>query len=609
MDDRREEFRDFRAFLWFCLGFLGFQPTDTQVDISNELQNAQGNLVIQAQRGVGKSWVLSIYVLWRLYWDPTINVLIVSATEAKALEHSQMILRLMAECEEFQWMHPSNRVPPPGAVDFELRNSKQKFDVADAPISQAPSVRAAGITGQITGSRASLIVADDIETHDNAYTLDMRNKLREQVKEFDHIAKPEGCLIVFLGTPQCEDTLYATLPDRGYRTLIWPAQYPTQATIAHYGDKLAPSLRKLLEKNPKLGEPVALGPFEPDGGKATDRRFPEDVLLKKRLASGANAYRMQYLLNPAAANAEKFPLRLRDLIVFDAPTDMAPPVVIHTHDQTRRAVHLPMPGFRDDALFGEYKTQGDFVPYEDSILYVDPSGRGADETGYVVLKRLNGYLFLLKQGGFRDGYGPDTLRGLVKLARDYAVKRIVTEDNFGDGMFRALLTPVLRDSGYRCGLDSHKVGNRLHKTKRIVEALEPVVSSHKLVVHSRCFLDDMEVPAGLSNEQAVQYRLWWQYSRCTREKDCLPHDDRLDALASAVEVFQAGLSVSSDANAALVSKRAKDAEIKRMCREEGVQYFERGFLSGILGMTAPPTALPRDHKSRSGRHLSYSPPL
>ena len=611
VDNRREEFKDFRAFLWYCLDFLGgFRPTDTQVDIANELQRNHPKLVIHAQRGVGKSWVLAIYVLWRLYWDPTINVLIVSASEGKALEHTTMILRMMAECEEFQHMHPSRRVVQDEFEADALRKSVKKFDVADAPISQAPSVRAAGITGQITGSRASLIVADDIETKDNAYTREMREKLKKQVEEFVHIAKPEGCEIIFLGTPQCEETIYATLPDNGYRVMIWPAQYPLAEQMSQYGDKLAPSLRKMLAANPKLQEPVHLGPFEPDGGKATDRRFPEQVLLNKRIGSGRSGYRLQYMLNPTAANAEKFPLRLRDLIVFDAPDDMAPPTLIHSTSQ-ERTVQLPNPGFRSDALFECLRTQGDFVPYEDGILYVDPSGRGADETAYVVLKRLNGYLFLLKAGGFSDGYGPETLRKLADLARRYKVKRVITEDNFGDGMFRTLLLPVLQEVAPGIGIEGVKVSAKSgHKMQRVVESLEPVVSAHRLVVHSDVFREDAEPVPGRTPEEAVQYRLWWQFTRATKERDCIPHDDRVDALAGAVAVFQTALSVRQDVNSDKLLRRAKDAEVAAACREAGMTEYRRTWGSEFLGMAKIDHGpMPEARKDRRRRRLSVVFPI
>tara|TARA_B110000037_G_C16776395_1_gene365482 strand:- start:303 stop:464 length:162 start_codon:yes stop_codon:yes gene_type:complete len=52
-----------------------------------------------------------------------------------------------------------------------------------------------GISGQLAGSRADVIVADDIEVPNNSMTQGMRDKLSEAVKKFDAILKPDGRII------------------------------------------------------------------------------------------------------------------------------------------------------------------------------------------------------------------------------------------------------------------------------------------------------------------------------------------------------------------------------------------------------------------------------
>lgn len=599
-----EALRSFPVFLWHCLKVLGKTPTDTQTDIAHELETDIPNLMIQAQRGVGKSWVLSFYILYRLYWNPSINILVVSFSQSKALEHTTMILRLMAEQPEFQWLHPSRRVDQPDNPDFELRKSKDKFDVALAPVSQAPSVKAVGITGMITGSRAHLILADDIETSENSETLTMREKLKKAVEEFTDIASPEGCQIIFLGTPQCEDTMYASLPDRGYVVKVWPAQYPLKEHLPLYGNYLAKTYRDRIAADPSLCDPVSLGGLDPDGGQPTDRRFPAEVLLRKRIGHGRSGYRLQYMLNPTASNADKFPLRLRDLIVFDAPDMQAPPELIYSSALEQTDADLPNVGFRNDRLQRPFKTQGDFIPYQDSLLYIDPSGRGADETAYCVVKRLNGFVFLLKQGGFRDGYGEKTLQALANIARDFQVKRVVTEDDFGDGMFRTLMWPVLART-YNCGIEGVKVARGRHKAQRIVETLEPVTSSHRLVVHPRCFVDDMENINGVPPEQQIQYRLWWQYTRVTKERDCIPHDDRLDALAGAIANFQDGLQVDTAKNSAAAVKAASIQKFREIAKEYGMTEVRNSFLSPFLGPQKAPEPPNPVKTARGGRYRSF----
>ena len=89
---------------------------------------------------------------------------------------------------------------------------------------QAPSVRSVGITGQMTGGRATIIVADDVEIPSNSLTQVRRERLAEAVKEFDAVLVPGG-EVTYLGTPQTEMSLYNQLPQRGYDIRIWPSRY------------------------------------------------------------------------------------------------------------------------------------------------------------------------------------------------------------------------------------------------------------------------------------------------------------------------------------------------------------------------------------------------
>lgn len=603
---------DFRKFMWFCFKHLGKTPTDTQYDIANELQGGYSQLVIQALRGAGKSWVLCFYALWRGYCNPLINILIVSASQTKALEHTHMMLRMMAEVPELQWMHPGNRQRSlSDEFRQDNRTARTGFDFGCAPISQAPSVKAVGITGQITGSRADLIIADDIETSENAQTVDMRAKLAEAVKEFANIGKPEGYEVVFLGTPQTEDSIYQQLPKRGYVFRIWPAQYPLLKDLPFYGDRLAPLLRKRIEANPKLCDPQSLG-GDPDGGAPTDRRFGTEELMKKWRELGTTSYRLQFMLNTASADADQRPLKLRDLIVCDVPNDLAPPVPIHTTSPEFADKQLPNQGYRGDSLQRAMRTQGEFIAFQEKLMYIDPSGRGTDETAFVVIGRLNGFLWLLKHGGTRQGYTPETLKMLAGVAKEYKVNRVVTEDNFGDGMFRTLFQPVLFET-YKCGLEGHKVPNTVHKAKRIADALEPVVSSHRLVVHPRCFEEDMQEQPGVKPEEAHVYRLWYQFTRVTREKDCIPKDDRLDALAGAVTLLSDTLQINSEKTAEEAIRQANERLYKEWADGLDIKTSQQTIHGGYFVLVPPEKktdAVPINFKTkRRGRAISGFVPI
>ena len=225
-----KELKDFRNFLYLCWKHLNLpNPTPVQYDIADFLQNAPKRGVIEAFRGVGKSYVTSAYVCYRLLHDPEIKVLVVSASKIRADDFSTFTQRLIHEMPILQHLVPKDN----------QRQSKISFDVGPAKASHSPSVKSVGITGQLAGSRADLIVADDVEVPNNSMTQMMRDKLSEAVKEFDAILKPDG-MIIYLGTPQTEMSLYEQLPNRGYQVRIWPGRYPNNKLREKYEDRLAP---------------------------------------------------------------------------------------------------------------------------------------------------------------------------------------------------------------------------------------------------------------------------------------------------------------------------------------------------------------------------------
>ena len=207
-----KELHDFRNFLYLTWKHLNLpDPTPTQYDIAEYVDNGPRRCCIQAFRGVGKSWITSAYVIHQLLLRPSMNILVVSASKTRSDDFSTFTLRLIHEMPLLADLIPSST----------QRFSKISFDVGLAPASHAPSVKSLGISSQLTGSRADIIVADDVEVPNNSATQGMRDKLGEQVKEFESILKPDKeSKIVFLGTPQCEDSLYNKLMERDYTACL-----------------------------------------------------------------------------------------------------------------------------------------------------------------------------------------------------------------------------------------------------------------------------------------------------------------------------------------------------------------------------------------------------
>ncbi len=507
LDNRIKDFRNFLYLAWDQLRLP--EPTDIQYDIADYLQNGPRRLCIQAFRGVGKSWITSAFVCHQLLLNPSKNILVVSASKQRADDFSTFTLRLIQEMPILQHLIPGDN----------QRNSKIAFDVGPAPASHAPSVTSKGITSQITGSRADLICADDLESLNNSATTGMRDKLTEASKEFEAVIKPEG-RIVYLGTPQTEMSIYAGLTNRGYKVRIWPARYPEEKTKKNLGDQLAPKISEELEADDELV------------GKPTDpKRFDEVDLQEREASYGRAGFALQFMLDTSLSDQDRYPLKLSDLIVMNLNPDNAPEKVIWAASPELVDKELPNVGFNGDRYYMPMAIQGDWADYSGAVLAIDPSGRGADETSYCVCKMRNSQLFILEAGGLQGGYSEEVLKALSVIAKKQSVKSVIVESNMGDGMFRALLTPVMAKI-YPCTIE--EVRHSIQKERRIIDTLEPVLSSHRLIIDRKVIENDYHSTQHLPPEKALKYQLAYQLSRITRDKGSLVHDDRLDVLSMAV---------------------------------------------------------------------------
>ena len=502
IDPRLADFRNFLFIVWKHLNLP--DPTPLQYDIAERMEKGPTRQVVEAFRGVGKSWIASAFVCHRLLMKPDINILVVSASKNRASDFTTFTLRLINEIPILKHLIPQD----------EQRNSKESFDVGPAPASHAPSVKSVGITGQITGSRADLIIADDIETSANSQTELMRIKLAESVKEFDAVIKPDG-KIIFLGTPQTENSLYEKLQLRGYQCRIWPVRQPTEEQRQRYGIRLAPYISSSNTSSGQTTEPS---------------RFTDEDLLVREASYGRSGFALQFMLDPRLSDQDRYPLKLSDLQVLSLDPVRGPTYAVWSNAPDCRVNDIPNVGFDGDAYYRPFQVSKDFAEYQGAVIAIDPSGRGKDETSYAIVKCLHGQLFLTDIGGFRSGYTKETLEAIATAAKNHNCNYAVYEANFGDGMFGELMKPVFGRI-HPCSLE--EVKHSIQKEKRIIDTLEPVMNQHRLFVDPKVIQKDFESIES-DGEEAQQYRLFYQMSRLTRDRGSLAHDDRLDALSIAV---------------------------------------------------------------------------
>ena len=535
---------DFRNFLFMVWEHLTLpHPTPVQYDIADYLQNAPKRAVIEAFRGVGKSYITSAYVCWKLLLDSETKVLVVSASKVRSDDFSTFTQRLINELPILH--HLKSREGQ--------RQSKVAFDAGPCQASHSPSVKSVGITGQLSGSRADIIVADDVEVPNNSMTQTMRDKLSEAVKEFDAVLKPDGS-IVYLGTPQTEMSLYETLPERGYEVRIWPSRYPDEKQVLRYSNKLSPFIQDRLDRGSNVGDPT------------DPLRFDAEDLLERELSYGKSGFALQFQLDTSLSDADKYPLKLSDLIIMGVDSEKAPEKPVWTRDPRNKLTDLPNVGLPGDFFYSPETKLGDWIQYSGSVLSIDPSGRGKDETGYAVVKMLNGFLYVAECGGLRGGYKDTNLRSLSVIAKRNNVNLILIESNFGDGMFMELLKPVLRKIH---NVTIEEIRSNVQKEKRIVDTLEPVMNQHRLVIDPKVVENDYKTVQEYPVESQARYMLFHQMTRITKDKGALIHDDRLDALQMAVQYW--------------VDFMAADAEIEIQTRKEELFDMEiEKFMNGVF---------------------------
>lgn len=531
--------RDFRNALYLTWQYLGLpEPTPLQYDMANFLQTGQDGdrLLMMAYRGMGKTYISTAWCVHehrlaledRGYSD--LHTLMTSAGKDLADLTSSFALKLIREVPFYQCLQPG-----PGDL-----TSLIKFDVAGKRPAKDPSFKSVGIFGQSTGSRANRLLLDDLEVPNTAGTVGMREKLRSRVAGLQDLLPPEGGRMICLGTPHFEQSLYAWLQEAGgFRARIYPARYPSVERAALMGDTLAPPIREALEADPSLA-----------GAPTDPTRFDEDELRQREASAGRSHFARQYDLDTSLTDREAHPLRLADLIVHDVDPEVSPERLVWGSNPDES---LPCWGLIGDRFNRAIPIPGaQVVPYTGTVMAIDPSGRGKDETAFAVAKIVNAQVVVADFGGYLAGFEDVTLRSLARTAKQWGVNEIIVESNYGGGMFDQLLKPHLQAEGHPCTVTPLRSSGQ--KERRICDTLEPLLGQHRVVVDANALRRDAAPREGVSEEQAMMYRLAYQLSHVTRERGCLRHDDRLEVLAMACGYWVEHLGRSVE-DAAKASRR------------------------------------------------------
>ncbi|WP_421876629.1 phage terminase large subunit [Pacificispira sp.] len=229
----------FREFLEVFNVVEDLDTPQVHADIADWLETTQDDprRTLMAFRHCGKSHLVCLYVAWRLYVDPNLTILVISAKQKLATRNAQMMRKVIET-------HPLTKsLVPAGDAQWQTTS----FTVNRPKTLLNPSVNTTSMDSDFIGMHADLIIGDDIETKDSVATEDKRLSLREKLYEFPNLADHH----LFVGTPHHADSIYSEQIKRGYnvvqfpiyrededgnRTYLWPEKFGERKTAALQSD-------------------------------------------------------------------------------------------------------------------------------------------------------------------------------------------------------------------------------------------------------------------------------------------------------------------------------------------------------------------------------------
>jgi hypothetical protein len=551
---------DFRVMLhelWIDRGLHRKAPlSDVEIDMAHFAATGPRRRGVLGLRGIGKTTGGSAALTsFRHLRDRSRQIIIVSKSEKEAKKTS----RLIREWYDRVWFL-KHLAPRQGQ-----RDAATYFDVAGAKENRQPSLSVIGIDGQLESNRGHSIYPDDVETKGNTKTLDARLELRRLCREFRNILYPTNEIsaaelidpmeIVHFGTPKHEETLFNDLIKAGYKFQAYPIQYPRpdQKVIS-----LAPMLKARMDS----------GQAKP-GDYVIPHRFGE-IEVSERRAEGLIDFSMESMLIADLGEGSRYPLRISDLIVLQVHRDLAPTQVVHGTRDHNGSTEIPdseilHDGFAGGKLYRPAFIGKDFTPYTGTKAFVDPAGRGLDRTGLGIVSHLVGMLFIKGAYGLEGGASTERLNEIAGLCRLHNVREILVEDNIDVfNTYFELLELAVRQhflepgedpafpQGWKASCERRRSTGQ--KELRIIAAVEPVLSSHRVIIDPACLR-----PAPNDREADS---LLYQLSRLTKERGCLTEDGKLDAVASCIKEWQSALSQDPEAVRAMLEDRRRREAVK-----------------------------------------------
>ena len=418
----------------------GQTTPDIHFRIASWLEKARSKgltrLLLQAFRSSGKSTVIGLYAAWLLYRWPDLRILVLAAEMSLARKMVRNVKRIIEKHPLTTELKP-DRLDQWGADRFTVNRNKELRD---------PSMMARGISANITGARADIIICDDVEVPRTCETAEKRTELRERLSETNYILVPGGTQI-YIGTPHTWHTIYA-----------------------HTAKK------ELGEDAPYLAgyERLTIPVLNPDGSSAWPERFRREDIAQMKQSTGPNKFASQMMLKPV--NIAEGYLNPALLQVYEGEL---------TESDELQGLYLCGRRLVSasawwDPAFGSHRGDHSVL----AIVFTDEGGR-------YYLHRLE---YIRLDAGSTDDEATQQCRFVAQCLKDYLAPSVTLEIN-GIGRF---LPGILRReiNALRVPCAVQEVSNTRPKDLRIMEAFDAVLAARHLYVNETVratpFLTEMQ---------------------------------------------------------------------------------------------------------------------
>jgi predicted phage terminase large subunit-like protein len=432
---------NFKLFLAIWNRYQDLTTPDVHFNIASWLEDAyernEAHLLLQAFRSCGKSSVVGVFAAWLLYKDPSLRILVLAADEMLAKKMVRNVKRIIERHPLTMYLRPE-KIDQWGSDRFTVHRDLELRD---------PSMLAKGITSNITGSRADIIICDDVEVPKTCDTALKREELRQTLTETAFVLAAQGKQI-YVGTPHTWYSIYSDVPRKD-----------------------------IGEQSPFLNdyERLTIPILDKKNRSAWPERYTQDDIAHIKRKVGPNKFRSQMMLEPV--NIAEGYLNARQLRFYDAVLVKSAELKSLFLDGKR----LVSCSAYWDPSFGGRTSDGSVL----AVVFTDENG-----TYYLHHLEYIRIGVLSKQ----DDEATAQCRIVVDVLKKMYVPSVTVEIN-GIGRFLPnILRREIAKAGIACAVI--ELNNSTSKNTRIIEAFDAVMAARALLVNKTvtrtAFINEME---------------------------------------------------------------------------------------------------------------------